>query len=213
MLARAEHLPGKLRPFFLDENSVRFSQSPTMTSAHPDSDSRYCLTAFAADTFSVLRLAIALAILWLGWTVGRPALPEVIFLATLGWIGDGLDGPIARRSPCRTRLGAYDYPLDVILTWAEFIYAAQAGFLPVIFVAGYTVGAFVVTLRFRRKAVLVLFMRGIDAFVLYFALRYAPFYLLPLLSWLLILGVVNRERMKNDIPRWFDELLHLFHLK
>jgi len=184
-----------------------------MISTHPDSDSRYCLAALAADTLGVLRLAVALAILWLGWTVGRPALPEVIFLATLGWIGDGLDGYIARRSPCRTRLGASDYPLDVILTWAEFIYAAQAGFLPAIFVAVYTMGALVSTLWFRRKAVLVLFMRGIDAIVLYFALRYAPLCLAPLLLWLLVLGVAHRERMKSDVPRWFDELLHLFRLK
>ncbi len=184
-----------------------------MISTHPDSDSRYCLTALAADTLSVLRLGVALAILWAGWAAGRQALPAVIILATLGWIGDGLDGPIARRSPCRTRLGAYDYPLDVILTWAEFIYAAQAGFIPVIFVAGYTAGAVIVTLWFRRKAVLVLFMRGVDAIALYFALRYAPLYLLPLLSWLLILGVVHRERVKSDIPRWFDELFRLFHLK
>jgi phosphatidylglycerophosphate synthase len=184
-----------------------------MNAAHSDSESRYCLIAFVADTLSVLRLAVALAILWLGWTVGRQALPVVIILATLGWIGDGLDGPMARRSPCRTRLGAYDYPLDVILTWAEFIYAAQAGFIPVVLVVGYTVGALIVTLWFRRKAVLVLFMRGIDVIAIYFALRYAPLYLAPLLVWLLILGVAHRERVKSGIPHWFDELLRLFHLK
>ena len=184
-----------------------------MKPAHLDSDSGYCPAAFVADTLSVLRLAVALAILWLGWTMGRQALPVVIMLATLGWIGDGLDGPMARRSPCRTRLGAYDYPLDVILTWAEFIYAAQAGFIPVVLVVGYTVGALIVTFWFRRKAVLVLFMRGVDVVALYLALRYAPLYLAPLLLWLLILGVAHRERVKNDVPRWIDELLRLFHLK
>ncbi len=184
-----------------------------MDSAHLDSDARYCLRALAADALSILRLAAALAILWLGWSAGRQALPTVIMLATLGWIGDGLDGPLARRSPCRTRLGAFDYPLDVGLTWAEFIYAALAGFIPALFVAGYTAAALIVTRHFRRKAVLVLFMRGVDAIVFYIALHYAPIYLLPLLSWLLILGVVHRERVRHDVPRWINELLRLFHLK
>jgi phosphatidylglycerophosphate synthase len=182
-----------------------------MSTAH--SDSRYCLTALLADALSVFRLIMALAILWLGWTAGRSVLPTVVILATLGWIGDGLDGPLARRSPCPTRLGDFDYPLDVALTWAEFIYAALAGFLPPIFVLGYTAAALIISLWFRRKAVLVLFMRGIDVMALTIVLRYAPLYLLPLLLWLLILGVAHRERVRRGIPRWFDELARIFRLK
>jgi phosphatidylglycerophosphate synthase len=182
-----------------------------MSTAH--SDSRYCLTALLADALSVFRLVMALAILWLGWTAGRAALPAAVILATLGWIGDGLDGPLARRSPCPTRLGNFDYPLDVALTWAEFIYAALAGFLPPIFVLRYTVAALVISLWFRRKAVLVLFMRGVDVMALAIVLRYAPFYLLPLLLWLLILGAAHRERVRRGIPRWFNELARIFRLK
>jgi phosphatidylglycerophosphate synthase len=174
---------------------------------------RYCLTALLADALSVFRLGVALSILWLGWTGGRAMLPTVVLLASAGWISDSIDGPLARRSPCATKLGAFDYPLDVTLTWAEFIYAAMAGFLSFPFVLGYTAVALAFTLWFRRKAVLVLFMRGIDIMALTIVLQHAPLYLLPLFFWLIVLAYVHRERVRHGIPRWFNELAYLFHLK
>ena len=175
--------------------------------------SRYCFTALLADALSILRLVLALVILWLGWTQGRAVLPQVILLATAGWISDGIDGGLARRSACPTRLGRFDYPLDVLLTWSEFIYAALAGFISPIFLVAYSVLAIGVSLWFRRKAVLVLFMRGIDGIVLYLALSYAPLYVLPLLLWLLILGIVYRDRVRTGIPRWLHELAVILHLR
>jgi len=175
--------------------------------------SRYCFAALAADALSAFRLVIALVIVWLGGRFGRAALPAVIILATLGWIGDGVDGPLARHSPCPTRLGRLDYPLDVTLTWAELLYAALANFISPYFVLAYTAGTIAVTLWFRRKAVLALFMRGIDIVALIIILRYAPLYLPPMLLWLLFLGVVHRRRVRRDILRWLNELASLFHPK
>lgn len=175
--------------------------------------SRYCWTALLADALSVFRLFVALAILWLGWAVGRATLPTAVLLASAGWMADSLDGPIARRSPCRTRLGIFDYPLDVTLTWAEFIYTALAGFTSPGLVLGYTIFAVVLTLWFRRKAVLVLFMRGIDIIAVTIVLQHAPLYLIPLLFWLLGLAYFHRTRVRRGIPRWFNELACLFHLK
>lgn len=177
--------------------------------SHP----RYCFTSLLADAFSVFRLGVAVGILWLGWRFGSDALSAAIILATLGWISDGADGLLARRSPCRTYLGYFDYPVDVALTWSEFIFAMLAGFISPAFLVGYTALAIVVTIWARRKAVLVLFMRGIDVTVLYFSLLYAPFYLLPLFAWLILLGVIHRQRMHSDIPRWFNELADILHLR
>jgi len=178
----------------------------------PRSHSRLCLTGLLADAFSVLRLGVAFVILWLGWTMGREALPYVILLATLGWFSDGIDGILARHSSCPTHLGNMDYPTDVMLTWSEFIYAALAGFISPALLIGYTIVAVVVSLWFRRKAVLVLFMRGIDGIVIFFALRYAPLYMLPLFTWLVILGIIHRQRVREGIPRWFKELARIFHI-
>jgi len=175
--------------------------------------SRYCFPALVADALVVVRLGVMLAILWLGWTQGRAALHMVVLLATLGWISDGLDGPVARRTPCPTKLGVLDYPLDVALTWAEFIYAAMAGFILPAVVVIYTVLAVLATLWFRRKVVLALFMRGIDLLLILIVLLAAPLYLLPLLLWLLILAYAERDRVRRDIPRRIEELAHLLRPK
>ena len=198
-------------PFLFGRKACRIPPGIIMSNArsHP----RYCFTSLLADAFSVFRLGVAVAILWLGWRFGSDALPAAIILATLGWMSDGIDGILARHSPCRTYLGGLDYPTDVALTWSEFIFAALAGFISPMFLGGYTIVAIVLTLWVRRKAVLVLFMRGIDVIVLYFALIYAPLYLLPLLAWLILLGVIHRQRVRSDIPRWFNEMADILHLR
>jgi phosphatidylglycerophosphate synthase len=173
-------------------------------------EKRYCLTAFLTDALTLSRLGIAGLILWLGWTAGRAAFPEAILLVTLGWITDAADGFIARHSECPTRLGTLDYPIDASLTWASFIFIALAGFIPPAFVGAYTLLAAAVTLWFRRKAVLVLFMRGVDLIVFYFAVRYELIYTLPLLVWLLFLAWFHRARLRRDVPRWLRELSELF---
>jgi len=197
-------------PFLFADKTCTIRSSAVMST--PRSHSRLCLTGLLADAFSVLRLGVAFVILWLGWTMGREALPYVILLATLGWFSDGIDGILARHSSCPTHLGNLDYPTDVMLTWSEFIYAALAGFISPALLIGYTIVAVVVSLWFRRKAVLVLFMRGIDGIVIFFALRYAPLYMLPLFTWLVILGIIHRQRVREGIPRWFKELARIFHI-
>ena len=170
------------------------------------SEKRYCLRAFVTDALTLSRLVAAAAILWLGWSVGRAAFPTAILLATAGWMTDGVDGFIARRSHCQTRLGALDYPIDVSLTWASFIFIALAGFIAIRAMLVYTLLAALATLWFRRKAVLVLFMRGVDLTVLYFALRYALLYTLPLIIWLIFLAWLHRQRLRTGTSQWLREL-------
>ncbi len=167
---------------------------------------QHCFAALLADLLSLFRLGVALVIIWLGWRHGSHVLPQVILLVTLGWMSDGLDGSLARRSACSTRMGRFDYPLDVALTWAEFAYATLAGFISPVFFVLYSSMSIGVSFWLWRKAVLVLFMRGIDAMMLFLALRYAPYYLLPLILWLFVLAIIYRERMRSGIPRWIREL-------
>ncbi|HHB90727.1 MAG TPA: CDP-alcohol phosphatidyltransferase family protein [Anaerolineae bacterium] len=171
---------------------------------------RYCLTAFLADALTLARLSIGAAILWLGWMVGRAALPQAILLATAGWITDGVDGFIARHSHCKTRLGWIDFPVDVALTWAALLFLVMAGFLSLAPTVIYTLLAILGTLWFRKKAVLILFMRGIDLTAFFFAVRYALTYTLPLLAWLALLAWLHRQRLRRDVPRWLRELANLF---
>ena len=165
-----------------------------------------CLTAFVTDALTLSRLGVAAAILWLGWAVGRAAFPLAILLVTLGWMTDAVDGFIARRSDCPTRLGSLDYPIDVTLTWASLLFVTLAGFVSPTPVVIYTLLATLVSLWLRSKAVLVLFMRGVDLTVLYFALRHELLYTLPLLAWLGFLAWFHRERLRQGVPQWLHEL-------
>ena len=171
---------------------------------------RLCLAARLADALTLSRAIIALLILWLGYWQGRTAVPAMVLLATVGWMSDAIDGFFARRSACATHLAFLDYPIDVLLTWAEFIFAAQVGFISPVFVLIYTLLALIATLRFRRKAVMVLFTRGIDLVVIYLALSYAPAYMIPLAIWLPFLGYTRRQRLRRGVARWLDDLTSLF---
>ncbi|RUA18410.1 MAG: hypothetical protein DSY55_00205 [Clostridia bacterium] len=171
---------------------------------------RLCPAARLADALTVFRAIVAIIILWLGYWQGRSAVPAVVLWATVGWMSDAVDGFFARRSACETHLALLDYPIDVLLTWAEFIFAVQVGFIPSFFVLIYTLLALLATLRFRRKAVMVLFTRGIDLIVVYLALRYAPSYMIPLAIWLPLLGYTRRQRLRRGVVHWLDELTSLF---
>ncbi len=164
------------------------------------------------DGMTLARLLIAGGILALGWRAGREAFPAAILLATLGWMTDAVDGFFARHCHCPTRLGRVDFAVDVALTWSEFLFIALAGMIPMGWVAGYTLLAALISGYFHRKAVLVLFMRGIDGLLLYMALRYAAVYTLPLLGWLVILGWLQRDRVRKDVSRWWRELKATFHI-
>lgn len=174
------------------------------------SSRRLCLAAHLADFLTIFRAIVAILILWLGYWQGRSAVPAVVLWATIGWMGDAADGFFSRRSSYTTHFSGIDYPVDVLLTWAEFIFAAQVGFLPAAGVAGYILLSLAATIIFRRKAVMVLFNRGIDIVVVYLALRYAYYYMIPLAIWLPILGYTRRQRLRRSVAHWLDELTSLF---
>ena len=169
------------------------------------------IPALLADALTLFRLGAAFVILWLGWRYGAAALPAAILIATAGWISDGIDGSLARRTTHPTRLKNWDYPVDTILTWAILLFLGLADFLPWLIVFAYTAVAAIAVLWLRRKAVLVLFMRGIDIIAVAIALRYALPYALPLLAWLLGLGYVTRRNFRQRLERWKRELAALTH--
>ncbi len=163
-------------------------------------------SAFLADSLTLLRLGVAIAILGLGWQKGAAALPAVVVLATVGWLADAYDGTLARRSARPTRLRRFDFPIDVSLTWAIFVYLALATFAPWPFVAVYTLLALATFAWRRRKAILVIFLRGIDILFAFIILRHALIYALPLLLWLPVLIYGRRQRLHHAIQQWLHDV-------
>ncbi|NUQ39228.1 MAG: hypothetical protein HUU23_15870 [Caldilineales bacterium] len=170
------------------------------------------LRAMTADALTLSRLAAAALILWVGWKQGAASLPWVILILSAAWISDGIDGAFARRASVPTLLRRLDYAVDVSLAWATFIYLGLAGYLSYTFIVLYTILAAAAFLWFRRKAVLVLFMRGVDVLVAIIALRFAFLYTLPMIVWLLGLAYVMRVRLRQGVRRWWRDLTSLFSL-
>ncbi len=164
-----------------------------------------------ADALTIVRVSIGLLILYAGWRFGADAFPHVVVLVVLGWISDGLDGPLARRGQkyARTRLGRYDFLVDVFLTWATFAYLTLAGYIPWLLALLYTLVALVVVAYFQRKSVVIVFMRPIDLTSGLIALRYAPEVTLLFLAWLVGLGLIHWRRTKTRVREWLRDLYHL----
>jgi phosphatidylglycerophosphate synthase len=132
-------------------------------------------------------------------------------MTLIAWLGDSLDGPLARRSRRPTLLGRYDFFFDVTLTWSALIYVTLSGFLPVWLTVLYTLLASLIVALVQRKAVMILFMRPIDVTCGMVALMRAPEAGWALVATLLGLAVVHRQRLRDEVPRWLRELGRIFH--
>lgn len=165
-----------------------------------------------ADFLTFLRAAVSVWLVWLGLTQGASALPQAIWITLVAWLGDSLDGPLARRSRRPTLLGRYDFLFDVTLTWSALIYVTLSGFLPVWLTAVYTLLASLIVALVQRKAVMILFMRPVDVTCGMVALTRAPETGWVLAATLAGLAVVHRQRLRDQVPRWLRELRKISHL-
>jgi len=161
-----------------------------------------------ADLLTLFRLFISPVLVYLGYRYGAPVLPQAVLLVLLGWVADGLDGPVARmnKGNARTRLGRYDFAVDVLLTWATFAYLTLAGFIPWPLALLYTLLAMAVVAYFQRKSVVIAFMRPIDVTGGLIALRYAPEVTLLLVAWLVGMAIVQWRRVRQGVPAWLRDL-------
>jgi hypothetical protein len=113
---------------------------------------------------------------------------------------------VARRSPTPTRLGPYDFPIDVAFYAGVVTYLITAGFVPLAATLGFVVLAVIACLVTRRKAVGILALRIVDLTCAAVIFRYAPAIGIVLLGWVAVLAVIYRRRLAERVPRWLCEL-------
>lgn len=162
--------------------------------------------AWLADLLTLLRVVVAIWLVWIGLTQGATALPQAVLVALAAWLSDALDGPLARRSRQPTLLGRYDFVADVLLTWSALLYITLSGFLPIWLTVVYTILTTVAVIAFQRKAVMVLFMRPVDLTCGLVALTRAPEAGWMLAATLAGLAVVHRRRLRDRALLWLREL-------
>ena len=131
-----------------------------------------------ADLITSARLVIALCLVWIGVARGPAGLSLAAWLMILDWVGDMLDGRIARRSRVqyRTWIGDHDLEVDMTVSIGLLIYLLAAGYVGIWLAGAYLL---VWALYFWRQGGIphsegMLLQAPIYAWFIWVALRGAP---------------------------------------
>lgn len=84
-----------------------------------------------ADIITWGRASMALILAWLGLVQGADVLPLAVWIMLADWMGDILDGPIARRSRVRytSWIGDHDLIVDMLVAGGLLVYLVGAHFI------------------------------------------------------------------------------------
>jgi phosphatidylglycerophosphate synthase len=164
------------------------------------------MCAFLADLLTFSRVIVAAILVWLG-TRGPATLPWAVLAIMLGWTTDQLDGWAARRATSPTRLARFDFAIDTTLYAGILTYGTLAGFVPPLGALAFVGLTVLASLIGRRKAITTLFLRLLDLASLVVVLTHAPWLGLPVLTWLVALGLIYRRRVITRVPQWAGELM------
>jgi hypothetical protein len=165
--------------------------------------------AVLADLLTLSRLVAAGILVWLGIAALAPGTDNLlgaIAVCVAAWSTDQLDGWAARRADRPTRLAGIDFPIDSTLYLAILAYLTMAGYLTWLAAAIYVVLATLSSLIVRRKAFQLVWLRLIDVTCLVVVFTYRPRVAWFLLAWLVVLGLLYRNRLAERVPRWLSEL-------
>ena len=154
-----------------------------------------------ADTLTAGRFLLALAILWLGLKVGRPALPTATLVLVLGWVSDLLDGALARRAlnQRRTWLGDNDLSVDVCVALGLLCYLAFSDYISPAIALSYVLMTGALIWRFRSRSLAMAAQAPVYVILLYLALRDAPTYGVLAVGWIVLVTVVTWPRFPETV--------------
>jgi phosphatidylglycerophosphate synthase len=131
-----------------------------------------------ADLITFTRGLIAIGLVWVGLEAGGAGLFLAAWMMLADWIGDMLDGRIARRSQVqyRTWIGDHDLQVDMTVSVGLLIFMLQANFLS-IWLAGVYLFLWVLYFGWQRgipHSQGMLFQAPIYGWFIWISLRYAP---------------------------------------
>lgn len=131
-----------------------------------------------ADLITASRALLAIFLIWLGSSLGARGLPLAVWVMVADWVGDAIDGPIARRSRVQyqTWIGDHDLEVDLAVSIGLLLYLLQAGYVTIWVFAGYIVlwGLYFFKQGGVPRSHGMLFQTPIYGWFAYIALRDAP---------------------------------------
>ncbi len=159
-----------------------------------------------ADLITLARLMVALSFVWLGIQQGEEALPIVVWLMLFDWVGDLLDGMLARRSrkKYRTWIGDHDLEVDMSIAAGLLLFMMAAKLIhPVI---GWLYFALwgIVFLRMGIPSSLgMLFQAPVYGYLLWISMVKVPQHGFWLLLWITTAVVITWPRFPREVVPGF----------
>jgi len=180
--------------------------TPGKRGSHGLCENAWMNRAVAADALTVSRLGLGLGLFWLvaldnlGWGAG---------LVFLTWVTDFLDGRLARSTPHRTRLAAWDFRVDTTVGVGLACGLAIADHIPWTVVIGMLVLA-AVTAVLGNPAPAMVMMGVVYGFFMWMLLLHRPLgWWLPFVGGVMI-GIIDWHRFTRVImPAFFKGLAAL----
>ena len=155
-----------------------------------------------ADLITFGRAMLAGLLLWLGLTQRAEALPLVCWLMIADWMGDFLDGPIARRGRTASHswIGDHDLEVDIAVSFGLLLYLLAAGYVDLRIAAVYLLIWALVFWRWGvPRSLGMLIQAPIYGWFLWVAVREVPQAGGWVVAWILGMIVITWPRFPREV--------------
>lgn len=164
------------------------------------------MVAWVADGLTAFRLALAPYLAWVGFSTEdkNAALTIIVYALLIGWTADILDGWLARKSDSPTRLGQFDFPLDMAMVLGSLFGITAAGFVPARLTVFYLAVATALVWKFPSKSVTMAVACPAVFAPFILASAYAPYAFRISLLWALIVLIFDWSRFESVVLEFID---------
>lgn len=159
-----------------------------------------------ADLITYSRGLLCFVLVYLGIVQGAEALSTAAVIMLLAWMGDFLDGPIARRSRVQyqTWIGNHDLEVDMLVSVGLLAYLTASGYVSMLITGLYLLVWVIVFWKWGiQRSPGMLFQTPTYAWFLWVALRDARMYGLILVAWILAVVLITWPRFPQQVVPGF----------
>lgn len=155
-----------------------------------------------ADFVTSARGLLAFGLIWLGWSQGADGLGLAVYLMLVDWMGDVLDGFLARRSanPRHTWIGDHDLEVDITISAGLLGYMLLAGYLTWQVCLGYLVFWMVVFWHWGyARSLGMLVQAPIYLCFIYISTSQPPYRGWWMIAWVALAVIVTWPRFPEEV--------------
>lgn len=164
------------------------------------------MAGWLADGLTIFRLALAFYLAWVGFSIAdkNAALTIIVYALLVGWTADILDGWFARKSSSLTRLGQFDFALDMVMVFGSLFGITAAGFVPSKLTIVYLAIATVLVWKFPSKSMMMAVACPAVFAPFFLAFTYAPHAFRTSLLWTIIVLIFDWGRFEGVVLEFVD---------